>query len=168
MNDPITEFLAVHFPSIKSRDRNHLLTSYDRQAGVLRPRHHRRQLGWTQNQHVQKAAVGRHHQHRRLLQVRLATFHLHPEVAQAEEDGSAQRQDDRVEEPAAPALYRSRALLLGQAGQSQPGNGPHDEEEERRQEDADGEEDAAEDDALGIRREIGTFFKIAFMWCQNS
>lgn len=125
-----------------------MFTSYDRQAGVLRPRHHRRQLGRAQNQHVQKAAVGRHHQHRRLFQVRPATFDLNPVETQGEEHSSAQQPDDWVVKPATPAFYGFGALLLGQAGQSQPGDGPHYEEAKARQGDADGEEDAAKDDTL--------------------
>lgn len=93
-----------------------------------------------------------HHQHRSLLQVCSATLDLDPQEAQAEEDGSAQQQDDRVKEPAAPALDRSRAFLFRQAGQSKPGKRPNDEEDESRQGDAQREEEDAQDDALGIRR----------------
>lgn len=128
------------------------LTSNDRQPSVLRPRHHRSQLGRTQNQHVQKAAVRSHHKHRRVLQVRAPTLHLDPREAQAEEDGSAQQPDDREKEPAAPAGDRSGALLIRQTSQSESGDGPRDEEEKWSHGDAQREEDAAEDDTLwGVR-----------------
>lgn len=128
------------------------LTSDHRQFGVLWARHHRGQLGRTQNQQVKKAAVRGHHQHRRLLQVCPPTFHPDPQEARGEEDGPTQQPDDGVKEPAPPARDRPRALFLRQAGQSEPSNGPRDEEEERGHGDAKGEEDAAQDDALrGMR-----------------
>lgn len=127
------------------------LTSDDGQAGVLRPRHHRGQLGRTQNQHVQEAAVRRHHQHGSLLQVCLLTFDLHPKEPQGGKDGSTQQPDDGVQEPAAPAGHRLRALLRRQASQSEAGQRPHDQEEESSEGHAKGEEDAAEEDALRIR-----------------
>lgn len=92
-----------------------------------------------------------HHQHRRLLQVSPPTFDLHPQEPQGEEDSSAQPQDDAVEEPVAPARDWPRAFLLGQAGQSEPGERPRDEEEESSQGEAQGEKDAAQDDALATR-----------------
>lgn len=138
------------------------LTSDYRQPGVLRPRHHRSQLGRTQNQHVQKAAVRSHHKHRRVLQVRTPTLHLDPREPQAEEDESAQQPDDRVKEPAAPTGDRSGALLIRQTSQSEPGDGPRDEEENWSQGEAQREEDAAEDDTLcvGVVGGVNTFTKL--------
>lgn len=88
------------------------LTSYNGQAGVLRPWHHCRQLGWTQNQHVYKATVRCHHQHRGLLQVCPPTLDLNPKETQGDKDGPAQQPDDGVKEPTAPALNWSWALFL--------------------------------------------------------
>lgn len=127
------------------------LTSYDWQAAVLWPRHHCCQLGWTQNQHVQKATMGSHHQHRSLLQVCSATLDLDPQETHGEEDGSAQQPHNRVKEPEAPALDRSRAFLLRQAGQSKPGKWPYHEKKNGCEGNSKGKEDAAQDDALWIR-----------------
>lgn len=135
------------------RPQSQPITSNHRQLRVLWPRHHRCQLGRTQNQHVKKAAVRGHHQHWRLLQLRPPTLHPDPQEAHREEDGPAQQPDDGVKEPAPPARDRLRAFLFRQASQSEPSEGPHDEEEERRYGDAKWEEDAAQDDALrGMRQ----------------
>lgn len=47
--------------------------------------------------------------------------------------------------PAAPARDGPRALLLGEAGHSEPGDGPHDEETQGCQDEADWNQDAAQD-----------------------
>lgn len=94
------------------------LTSYDWETGVLRPRHHCWKMGWTQYEHVQKSTVGRNHQHRCLLQVCPATFDLHPEESQREEDGTAQQLDGRVDKPPPPSRDGPRTFLLRQADQS--------------------------------------------------
>lgn len=93
-----------------------------------------------------------HHEHWRLLQVRPPTLHPDPQEAQREKDSPAEQPNDGMEEPAPPARHRPAAFLFRQAGQSEPSEGPHDEEAERRRGDAKREEDAAQDDALrGMR-----------------
>lgn len=146
------------------------LTSNYRQFGVLWPGHHCCQLGWTQNQHVQKAAVRGHHQHRRLLQVRPPTLHPDPQEAHREKDSPAEQPDDGMKEPAPPACHRPRAFLFRQAGQSEPSERPNDEEEERCHGDAKREEYAAQDDALrgmrwGLRQLVGNCsFSVITYW----